>query len=553
MQEKFVNRLFTFAVVIIIFAIMFELNNLMPLHRDDYDYSMIWKTGEHISSIADVFDSTYKHYLLHGGRFFTVFCLNLFLWLGKFTFDVANALFFVALVMLIYFHARRRLKIGNEFGILAATGLFAWLSFPHFGEVAIWKSGSTVYLWSAVPVAIFLLPYNLTLAGNWTLWQGKIFAGVMFFLGIIAGGSVENLGVTVTILTAIISYYGYRKINTRLWMITGAIGSLIGLIILISAPGNFVRYDVQGSEKGLLSHIGNQFAGNGEMLLYLLPAVLILICAFNLLKISAARKRKISFAQTEFVFPKSSIILLAITVIFAISYFNDSFITRFIRDFFINNIFSNFNVSEKFLSHFDNFMMKSEEMIIYLLIIFAFYLPLRSSLGFVGIAQKRFTLKIDLNDILNLFPRVRYSLVLFGLAFFNNSVMVFAPTFPARATFSSVVMILIGTVSILRIPAVNKKLFEGSPGFILRVGALLLGSFTIISALVITYDLRQENDLRINAIEKVAGNTQEVVEFQPIELKNRALRHVFFVDFDNGVTKDGLCEYYKIKDIKIVK
>ena len=36
---------------------------------------------------------------------------------------------------------------------------------------------------------------------------------------------------------------------------------------------------------------------------------------------------------------------------------------------------------------------------------------------------------------------------------------------------------------------------------------------------------------------------------KPILLKNRALRHVFFVDFDNGVTKDGLCQYYGIKDI----
>ena len=43
------------------------------------------------------------------------------------------------------------------------------------------------------------------------------------------------------------------------------------------------------------------------------------------------------------------------------------------------------------------------------------------------------------------------------------------------------------------------------------------------------------------------------MKFPPIELKNRALRHVFFVDFDNGVTKDGLCEFYGIKNIEIEK
>lgn len=552
MQEKFLNRVMTFAVMIFIFAVMFALNNLMPLHRDDYDYSMIWKTGEHISSIADVFDSTYKHYFLHGGRFFTVFCLNLFLWLGKIPFDVVNALFFTALVILIYLHARRKFQI-DEFGILATTGLMAWLSFPHFGEVAIWKSGSTVYLWSAVPVAIFLLPYNFILAKTWKFSQGKIFALGMFFLGIISGCSVENLGVTVTLLTAAISFYYYKKNILKIWMPAGTIGNLIGLIILIAAPGNFVRYDAQSSDKGILAHIGNQFAGNGEMILYLLPVILILICAFNLLKIFAAKKRKISFAQTEFIFPKTSAILLGVSLIFVISYFNDSFITRTIRDFFVNDIFTNFTVSEKFLERFDNFMMKSEEMIIYLMIIFAIYMPLRSSLGFVGTAQKRFALKINLRDVLNLFPQLRYSLFLFALAIFNNFVMIFAPTFPARATFSSVVMILIGAVVILRIPAVNKKFSEGSPGVILKIGALLLGGFTIISALVITHELRRENDLRIAAIEKVSGDTQAILKFPAIELKNRALRHVFFVDFDNGVTKDGLREFYKIKNIEIEK
>ncbi len=553
MNEKNLNRLMNFTVIFFIFAVMFSLNYLMPLHRDDYDYSMIWKTGEHINSFADVFDSTWRHYFLHGGRFFSVFCLNLFLWLGKIPFDIANAALFVALAVLIYFHARRKLKIDGEFGILATTGILAWLSFPHFGEVAVWKSGSTVYLWSAVPAAIFLLPYNLELARTWKFSQGKIFAVAMFFLGIIAGCSVENLGVTVTILTAAISFYSYRKRSIKFWMPAGAFGSLIGLIILLAAPGNFVRYDVQGSGKGIFSHIGNQFAGNGEMILYLLPAILILVCAFSLLKISAARKRKITFAVTEFIFPRSSIIFLAVAIIFSISYFNDSFITSAIKNFFINSIFPNFEVSTKFLERFDNFMMKSEEMIIYLLIIFAIYLPLRNSLGLVGTAQKRFSLNVNFSDVTNLFPQIRYSLFLFALAIFNNFVMIFAPTFPARATFSSVAMILVGTIAILRLPIIRKKLSEGSPGVILKFGALLLGSFTIISALTITYELRQENDLRIAEIEKAVEENREVIKFPPIELKNRALRHVFFVDFDNGVTKDGLREFYGLKDIEVEK
>ena len=36
-------------------------------------------------------------------------------------------------------------------------------------------------------------------------------------------------------------------------------------------------------------------------------------------------------------------------------------------------------------------------------------------------------------------------------------------------------------------------------------------------------------------------------------MQNRALRHVFFADFDNGVTKHGLCIFYGIKDIHVNK
>ena len=54
-------------------------------------------------------------------------------------------------------------------------------------------------------------------------------------------------------------------------------------------------------------------------------------------------------------------------------------------------------------------------------------------------------------------------------------------------------------------------------------------------------------------VKVAAEKNQQVITFLPIEIKNRALRHVFFADFDNNVTKEGLCEFYGIEDIKVVK
>lgn len=541
----------TAATIIFIFAVMFALNYEMPLHRDDYDYSMIWKTGEHINSLSDVFDSTYKHYLLHGGRAVTVFCLGLFLWLGKLPFDVVNAGLFTLLVVLIYFHARRSLKIFDEPGILAATGILAWLSFPHFGEVAIWKSGSTVYLWSGVIAAIFLLPYNLKLSGALKIGDSKIFAAGMFLLGILAGCSVENLGLTVTVVSGGIAIYFFNKNKFHLWTGAGAFGSLLGLIALIAAPGNYVRYDDQNAGKGILNHIGNQFAGNGEMLLYLLPVILILFCAVGILKSHALGNAGTKNFDAGKNFSMGNKILAALLAIFIFSYFNDGMITGAIKNFFIDNVFPALKVSVKATERFDNFMTKSEEFIIYFLILFLIFAPLRKSLGLVGKNLKSLNEKISLAQTVKKFPELRYPIFLFALALLNNFVMILAPTFPARATFGSVIMILAGAISILRLAPVRKKLSEGVAGKILKCGAIVIGGFTIISALVITNTLRHENDLRIEKIRVAANAGEKIVTFPPIELKNRALRHVFFVDFDNGVTKDGLCEFYGIKNIEV--
>ena len=501
----------TAAVALIIFAVMFALNDLMPLHRDDYDYSLIWGTSAHVESLADVFESTWRHYFLHGGRLVTVFCLNLFLWLGKFAFDVANALMFVALVILIYAHGRRALKF-DEPAILAAAGLMAWLSLPHFGEVAVWKSGSTVYLWSAVIVAGFLLPYNLALTGK--NFGGNKFVAGMFALGILAGCSVENLAVTTTLLTFALTA---RFLET--WMAAGFAGNLLGLVVLLIAPGNFVRYEAQGAGKGILAHVGNQIAGNAEMLLFLLPTVLVIYCALGVLR------------QSEPEPPRVSGKLLGAIGIFLVSYFAGGVISGGLHDLVV----SHFDFSAKFLERFGNFMAKSEEFIIYGLIIYAIFVPLKKSLG----------VKINLRAAWKI-SAVQYAAALTALALFNNLVMLGAPTFPARATFSSVVMILAGAVAILRIPTVRERF---SRSVILKLGAVLLGGFTIISALVVTKNLRAENDVRIAKISRGVDEGRRVYFFEPIEIKNRALRHVFYVDFDNSVTKEGLCNFYGIADI----
>ena len=533
-----------------IFLIMFILNELMPLHRDDYDYSLIWMTSEHIASFQDVVQSAYRHYFLHGGRMFTVFCLDFFLWLGKFWFDIANALMFTALVLLLFCHARRSAELGREPAILAVTAFLAWLSFPHFGEVAVWKSGSTVYLWSAVPVALFLLPYNLSLAkgepalGRWWLLP-------MFLLGIIAGWSVENLAVTVVWLTAGISWYLRRHGAMAAWMPAGWFGALLGLIGLVAAPGNFVRYDEQGSGKGILKHIGNQFAGNGEMLLYILPLILLLLCAWRVFKMVLAERKGCRVEREQVSLSRGQWALLGIIALLVVSYFNGSFVAWTVRDVLYAVVMVPLGLTkQKTIDHFDNLFKGFDEMAVYWLTIFFVYALVKKHLGLSSAVIAMLNEKVKAREVWEAFTSVRYAGCLLVLALLNNMVMLGAPTFPARVTFSSVGMIIIATVAILREQQI-REYFAAHARKVLGAGAVGLAAFTLSAAVLVTYTMRQENDMRIAIVQEAAAKGEPIAYMEPIQMKNRALRHVFFVDFDNGVTKNGLCKYYGIEDIKV--
>ena len=538
----------TLVVLMGIFLFMLALNHWMPLHRDDYDYSLIWGTTQHIASFSDVLQSLRNHYLTHGGRMVTVFVLDLFLWLGKFWFDIANAAVFTGVVVLLYCHSTRNVRLTAEPGILALGAFFLWLCLPHFGEVAVWKSGSTVYLWSGFFAALFLLPYNLFLAGR--LHWGAGMALPMFFLGILGGWSVENLAVTVVLLAAGISGYAWKAGRRALWMPAGAFGALLGLAGLLAAPGNYVRYGEQGSGKGFLIHVGNQFAGNGEMLMYLLPALLLLLLVWRILKTQYLADCG-ELRERRAVRPSSGqAVLLLLLVLLVASYVSGGFIGNSLRDFLIAHVLAPLQLDRpKTVAQFSHVMSGFEEMTVFWLGIVLIYSLTRKMLGFDKAFVRHLNQKVKARDLWRAFPEVRFAGVMIGLCFFNNFVMIAAPTFPARATFSSVFLFLMAVLSVLRMLVVQSAL-AGSAGAILRAGGGAVGGFLAVSALLISIQVTAENDWRIARIAEQAGSGA-VVELPPMKTEARALRHVFFVDFDNGVTKGGLCRYYGIKDIKI--
>lgn len=168
-------------------------------------------------------------------------------------------------------------------------------------------------------------------------------------------------------------------------------------------------------------------------------------------------------------------LLAAFLLLLVVSYFNGGFVANGIRDFLIAHVMAPLHlIKENTIDHFANVMAGFEEMAIYWLSIFFPVFVAEGSYGAfpknTGFFAGTYSGPGGVADI----PEVRYAGFLFGLAFFNNLVMLGAPTFPARATFGSVVMILIGGVAILRSPVIWQRLQAGRAGHVLpgrRIGS----------------------------------------------------------------------------------
>jgi len=102
------NRMALLVVLALIGISVFALNWYTPLMMDDYDYSFSWSTGERVAGVGDILASQAQHYLLWGGRSVVHFLAQLFLFLGKPAFNIANSVMYLLLLAEICALAKKK-------------------------------------------------------------------------------------------------------------------------------------------------------------------------------------------------------------------------------------------------------------------------------------------------------------------------------------------------------------------------------------------------------------------------------------------------------------
>nr|WP_304577613.1 DUF6056 family protein [uncultured Acetatifactor sp.] len=240
MEKK--NRAFcaTAAIVagILILAVMEWLGHRrIPFMMDDLWYATNLATDRPLQGLGDVMESQVWHFLNWGGRCVTHGILQLTLMCGELGADMLNMVATLVLGWMVCVTAGWR----KPFCFLCASSLIVALN-ANVKMSMFWQAGTVNYVYSTVWILAFLWPYlrqteepeadDLPLVNLW-IWP----------LGLMAGWSNENMGPAslVTALAAVVYLVKGKKRRLKAWMAGGPAACLLGSILVVAAPGNFVR------------------------------------------------------------------------------------------------------------------------------------------------------------------------------------------------------------------------------------------------------------------------------------------------------------------------
>ena len=275
------ERFFGFALMALAMLAFFSLNLLTRVMRDDYSYTFNFVTKARISSFADIFQSLGIHYTHVNGRLPVHFFAHLFLWLGKGVFNLVNTAAFAGLVTLIYYHAYGTLRRFRPYVWLAAfAGL--WVLTPAFGESFLWVTGASNYLYGMLMILLYLIPYRALpeteQAGNKAWYALPALLG-----GILAGWTNENTGgALAVVLACLFAWRVFEKKNVPAWCWAGLLGCIVGLLIMVLAPGELNRLNGSGGMGGFPAILRRAVFITAKLLRYLWPGILawalLLVC-----------------------------------------------------------------------------------------------------------------------------------------------------------------------------------------------------------------------------------------------------------------------------------
>lgn len=230
MNKEFNKQKLSFVGLAIMTVAFFLISRAGFLWSDDYamGYGKVFAFQQVISNAK-------WFYLNWGGGFLGAACQYLFCGLlgnHKIWFDLVNTLWFVLFVF----------ACGNIIGSdkkdrspkMLCFALLFWFLCPVPRETIFWMVGSTAYLWVTTLSFVFLWVFLRLHSEDSSLWKKVL----LFLFSVVSAASIIPC---VSICGAFVVYYAMHIKKFRGNAVPLVVGFVIGTLILILAPGNFVR------------------------------------------------------------------------------------------------------------------------------------------------------------------------------------------------------------------------------------------------------------------------------------------------------------------------
>ena len=273
-KSKKILGILTIILLGISILVMYLTHRRVPFMMDDIWYSTMLSEDTPIRTFGDIVKSQIWHYKNWGGRSMTHGILQLTLLTGEQIADILNIIFTLLLSGSICLVARQK-HLGAFFG---ATAMVLGLN-ANWKMSMFWQAGAANYLYITVFILLFVFCYLREVGEDTTV---SPLPGIVFWilpLGILAGWSNENMGPAVWLLSvAVILTTAKKKSRIPCWMLVGSVSALLGSIMVIVAPGNFVRSSqAPDREYGFLWRLFMRCYAEGKATMeYLFPTLLVL-------------------------------------------------------------------------------------------------------------------------------------------------------------------------------------------------------------------------------------------------------------------------------------
>lgn len=221
------------SVIFLILAVtVFILSDNVIWITDCITYRYNFATGDKIRNVMDIFGSQYAHYFLWNGRYVAHWLCQFFIcFFGKGVFAAVNAVFYIALVLLVLRNSTSRQMTTRS--VLTATCLVLFFCDTDYGPTC-----QIGYIWMSVFVLIFLhLFFNFAKDPSMSV---PIYIGLLIF-SLIAGNAQEAINIGVGGAMAIFLLTHLRRLSVAQWCMI--IGFGIGALLLCLSPATINRTD----------------------------------------------------------------------------------------------------------------------------------------------------------------------------------------------------------------------------------------------------------------------------------------------------------------------